>query len=120
MRATLYLFVTLVLIACHTSKKTTKETPIVMTKSDSIAGLDLIKNSNCFTCHKIKDDRLIGPNFMDIAAKYAHTAESVDGLAKKILNGGNGVWDNIPMVPHPDMTEEDAKTVVKYILSLKT
>ncbi|MDQ3682374.1 MAG: cytochrome c class I, partial [Bacteroidota bacterium] len=30
-----------------------------------------------------------------------------------------GNWGSIPMTPHPDISEADAKTMMKYILSLK-
>ena len=40
-------------------------------------------------------------------------------MTEKIIKGGYGVWGEIPMAPHPDMKEEDAKEMSRYILSLK-
>ena len=41
-------------------------------------------------------------------------------LASKIIAGGSGSWGEIPMAPHPAISIDDAKEMVKYILSLKT
>lgn len=83
------------------------------------AGLAIEAKSDCATCHKI-NERLVGPSFKEIANKYAGADEAmVDSLAGKVINGGAGVWGQLPMTPHPAMSKEDAKTVVKYVLLLK-
>jgi cytochrome c len=78
----------------------------------------LIVKSDCVGCHH-KENKLIGPSYVDVAAKYPSTDENITLLAGKILKGGKGVWGNVPMTPHPKLTEDEAKTIVKYILSLK-
>jgi cytochrome c len=84
----------------------------------SAAGAKLMAASDCNTCHKI-DTKVIGPAFIDVAKKYPNTEASVDTLANKVIKGGQGNWGNIPMAPHPTLALADAKTIVKYILSLK-
>ena len=79
-------------------------------------GADLIAAGDCLACHKV-DEKVIGPSYKDVAAKYA--IADIDMLAKTIINGGVGHWGEIPMTPHPDLKLEDAKEMVKYILSLK-
>ena len=79
-------------------------------------GLALIEGSDCLSCHKV-NAKLIGPAYQEVAAKY--TEADIDKLADKIINGGKGVWGEIPMTPHPDVDKENAKQMVKYILSLK-
>lgn len=81
-------------------------------------GLKLIAGSDCKTCHK-EDVKLIGPAFKDIAAKYPATDANIDTLANKVIKGGKGNWGEIPMAGHPALAVNDAKTIVKYILSLK-
>lgn len=81
-------------------------------------GLDLIKNSDCATCHKI-DERLIGPGFREIANKYPNTPETIDTLAHKIIKGGQGNWGSIPMAAHDNLPLEDARSLAKYVLLLK-
>ena len=71
------------------------------------------------TCHQI-DEKLTGPPYREVANKYAGMSDTiVTHLAKKVLTGGNGVWGEIFMTPHPDVSQADAETMVKYILLLK-
>jgi cytochrome c len=81
-------------------------------------GLELIGASDCTTCHAI-DRKVIGPAYVDVAKKYENTEAVIDTLVSKIKKGGMGNWGNIPMTPHPDIPDADAKEMVKYILSLK-
>ena len=39
-------------------------------------------------------------------------------LAKKIINGGGGVWGEQAMAAHPQISLGDAKEIVNYVLSL--
>ncbi len=82
----------------------------------SAAGAQLIAKSDCSTCHK-EQEKLIGPAFVDVAEKYS--SSDVDTLADKIIKGGSGHWGTVPMSPHAAITADDARTMVKYILSLK-
>ena len=79
-------------------------------------GLALIEGADCLTCHKM-DTKLVGPSYQDVAGKY--TEADVDLLATKIIEGGKGVWGEIPMTPHAGMSPENAKKMVEYILTLK-
>ena len=79
-------------------------------------GKALIEASDCRTCHK-DNDKLIGPAYADVAKKY--TDADVKKLADKVISGGQGVWGQIPMAAHPQITEPDAEAMVKYILSMK-
>ncbi|MFN9666531.1 MAG: c-type cytochrome [Bacteroidota bacterium] len=81
-------------------------------------GLELVAKSDCLTCHKVAE-KLIGPAYQDIAAKYESTDENIELLAGKIIKGGQGVWGQIPMTAHPQVSEDDARQMVKYILLLK-
>jgi len=54
-------------------------------------GLDLVGKSDCLTCHAVVD-KINGPAYRDVANKYASAGDTiVPHLAKKIINGGNGV-----------------------------
>ncbi len=78
----------------------------------------LAKAKNCFACHAV-DKTIMGPAYKDVAAKYAGNKEAVDLLAKKIQTGGEGVWGNIPMPPHPQVNDAQAKKLASWILSIK-
>jgi cytochrome c len=64
-------------------------------------------------------EKLTGPSYKDVAAKYENTDANITLLAEKIIKGGQGVWGPIPMTPHAALSEADAKQMVKYILLLK-
>lgn len=81
-------------------------------------GEKLIAKSDCIGCHN-KVQKVIGPAYVDIAAKYPLNDENVNHLADKIIAGGKGVWGEIPMTPHASLSKDDAKSMVTYILSLK-
>lgn len=81
-------------------------------------GEALIAKSDCLACHS-KTQKLVGPAYVNVAGKYPATEENIDHLADKIIAGGQGVWGAIPMTPHPTLSKDDAKEMVKYILSLK-
>ena len=81
-------------------------------------GLALVGQSDCFTCHKVVDASQ-GPAYEAVAAKYPDNQAVIDSLAQKIIKGGAGNWGTIPMTEHPDISEADAKAMVKYVLSLK-
>ena len=39
-------------------------------------------------------------------------------LAEKIIKGGTGNWGQIPMTPHPNISQADAEKMAMYVLSL--
>ncbi len=85
---------------------------------------DLIKQgqiltdaSDCKTCHH-PTNRIIGPSHTEVAKKYEFTQANVTLLAGKIINGGSGVWGEIPMTPHVDLSQADAEKMAMYVLSL--
>ena len=85
---------------------------------EAARGLELVGQSDCFTCHKVVDAS-VGPAYEAVAAKYPDNDAVIDSLSQKIIKGGAGNWGTVPMTPHPDIPEADAKAMVKYVLSLK-
>ena len=81
-------------------------------------GKALIAKSDCLTCHQ-EATKVIGPAYKDVAKKYEATDANVKLLAGKIIAGGKGVWGELPMTPHPQLSTADAESMVRYILSLK-
>jgi cytochrome c len=80
-------------------------------------GFDLVGNSDCFTCHKV-GDKLVGPAYTEVAKKYSGQEGAVDTLARSIIHGSIGKWGQVQMIPHANLSEEDAKAMAKYILTL--
>lgn len=83
-----------------------------------IKGLEKIKSSDCTSCHMV-ERKIVGPSYAEVAAKYENNDENVAMLAKKVIEGGVGVWGEVPMPPHPALSEDDAKDMVRYVLLLK-
>ena len=79
--------------------------------------LALMAKSDCNTCHN-EEVKTVGPAYVDIAKRYSNTAEKSEELVAKIIKGGAGNWGDVPMTPHPDLTEEDALLMVSYIQEL--
>ncbi len=89
------------------------------TNPDYQAGMAIIAKNDCLTCHKV-EEKLIGPPYREVANKYAGLPDTiVTHLAHKVMKGGTGVWGDVPMAPHPNLTEADAVAMVKYVLLLK-
>jgi len=81
------------------------------------AGLELILNSDCRSCHALNEVS-VGPSYYSIAQRYTGDSTTVDRLAKTIISGGSGVWGERVMSAHPQLTLEEATAMVKYILSI--
>lgn len=117
-----------VIISCNSSDSSEKNTNTDAAKENATPapsddpevtkGLDLVAKSDCFTCHKVAEASQ-GPAYEAVAAKYPDNEQVIDSISKKIITGGAGNWGPIPMTAHPDISEADAKTMVRYILSLK-
>ena len=82
------------------------------------ADYNLVVAKNCLACHQI-DKRKYGPNFKEVAARYAEQKNAADVLAKKIRRGGTGVWGQDVMPPQPQVSVQEARDLAKYVLSLK-
>ncbi len=79
---------------------------------------DLIKKNGCAACHS-NDKKIVGPAYVEVAAKYKGDAGAAAKLMEKIKKGGQGVWGPVPMPPNPSVSDADLKTMVTYILALK-
>ncbi len=81
-------------------------------------GLSLVAENRCLICHSVSD-RLTGPSYQEIARMYVGYPDTiVSHLAGRIIQGGNGVWGEVRMSPHPKVSQKDAEKMVRYILLL--
>jgi cytochrome c len=99
----------------YVANESTTATPAAV---DQIAeGAALVKASDCKICHH-PTNKIVGPAHTDVAKKYEFTAANVQLLAAKIIKGGSGVWGEVPMAAHGDVSEADAEKMARYVLSL--
>lgn len=85
---------------------------------DKAAAEALMKKDGCAACHAI-DKKIIGPSYVDVAAKYKGDKEAETKMIAKVKAGGSGVWGPVPMPPHPTISDADLKTMVDWVLALK-
>lgn len=90
----------------------------VKPQGDHARAKQVMGGSDCAICHNA-EVKTVGPSYKDIASRYDKSDATIDKLAQKIINGGNGVWGDVPMTAHPDLLPDDARLIVSYILSLK-
>lgn len=89
-----------------------------LASSSAMASADLAKAKNCMACHAVAN-KLVGPAFKDVAAKYAGQKDAEAKLSAKVLKGGSGSWGAVPMPANPQVSEAEAKTLVKWVLAQK-
>lgn len=78
----------------------------------------LARSKACMACHAI-GKKMVGPSYRDVANKYRGQADALAKLSEKVKKGGSGVWGPIAMPPNPAVKDEEIKTIVSWILSLK-
>lgn len=84
----------------------------------ALANADLAKSKNCMACHAV-GNKVVGPAFKDVAAKYAGQKDAENKLVQKVLKGTSGTWGSVPMPANTQVSEAEAHTLVKWVLSLK-
>ena len=78
----------------------------------------LFNAKGCNACHAI-DEMRIGPPFRIVSVRYANTPGfDPQWLAQKIRSGGAGSWGSVPMVSAPQVSLEQARAIVRWIMSL--
>jgi cytochrome c len=80
--------------------------------------MDMAKAKNCLACHTVAT-KLVGPAYADVAEKYKGDKAARDKLAAKVVAGGTGVWGAIPMPANPQVSLEEAKKLVDWVLIQK-
>lgn len=111
-----------IIAACGQQNEADKATDITAkdnsSNPDYQKGLALVAKSDCLSCHKI-DDKMLGPSYRQVAEKYGNDEATVKQLAQKVIKGGQGVWGQVPMTPHTQLSQADAEQMIKYIMLLK-
>ncbi|MGK5070160.1 c-type cytochrome [Janthinobacterium sp. RT4P48] len=75
----------------------------------------LLAANGCMACHAL-DQKVVGPGFAEVAARYKGK-ESVAAVAAHIRQGGSGKWGPVPMPPFSQLSEADAASLARYVLS---
>jgi len=86
--------------------------------TSAFAQADLAKAKNCMACHAVAN-KLVGPSYKDVAAKYDGQKGAEDKLVQKVMKGGAGTWGPVPMPANPQVSEAEARSLVKWVLTQK-
>lgn len=85
--------------------------------AQSTNGQALAASKACMACHQV-DAKRVGPPLRSVAERYAGQSEALDYLAGKIRRGGSGVWGAVPMPAQTQVSEDDARLLAEWVLSL--
>ena len=82
---------------------------------------ELAKKTGCFQCHSV-DEKVIGPAFRDIAARYKNDNRARAALMKTIRDGSKGKWIELtggaPMPPHSArLSAAEIERLVDWVLT---
>jgi cytochrome c len=86
--------------------------------ADAKAAEALAAKNACMACHAM-DKKMVGPAYKEVAAKYRGQKDAEAKLIDKVKKGGKGAWGEVPMPPNAAVKDEDVKTIVQWILSMK-
>ncbi len=88
----------------------------------------LIKSKGCLSCHDTEKSK-VGPSFKVIAKEYKGNPEGLKILVQSLRNGSVGKWQNLAnkygititsfYMPRQPVSEEEAKKIAEWILSLE-
>lgn len=78
----------------------------------------LLTANACVSCHGV-EQKIVGPSFREVAARYAGDGGAGVRLAAKIKAGGAGTWGAVPMPPQPGLSDAELAQLASWILSRK-
>lgn len=79
---------------------------------------ELVQASGCLSCHSV-DEKIVGPAFKDVVAKYSRDPDAIANITQSIKNGSRGKWGRMPMPAHASLSSEDLKTLATWVMTRK-
>ena len=78
----------------------------------------LMRQTQCFACHAV-NKKVVGPAYRDVARRYRGKKGAMAKLCQKVKDGGAGAWGQVPMSPHPQLSDAEIKAMVLWVLKRK-
>lgn len=75
----------------------------------------LLAKNACLGCHAI-EQKVVGPAYRDVAAKYRGDATALEKVQTSIREGGSGKWGAVPMPPFSRLSDEELAALAGYVL----
>lgn len=93
--------------------------PARFVPADSPAMRQLATKHTCITCHQ-PDQRLVGPSYREVAARYLEDPEAITKLIAQMNNGGSGKWGAVPMLPFKGRVPPDEmRLLAEWIMEMR-
>jgi cytochrome c len=80
--------------------------------------LGFAQSHNCMSCHSVSRN-FMGPSFDSVAQRYGQVEGAQKMLARRIMEGGVGVWGPVPMPANTQLSSDQALALADWILSLQ-
>ncbi len=81
----------------------------------ALANMALATKHSCTACHAV-DKKLVGPAYQDVAKKYAGQKDAEAALIASVRKGSSGKWGPVPMPANATPSDDEIKTLVKWVL----
>lgn len=81
----------------------------------ALANLALATKHSCTACHAV-DKKLVGPGYQEVAKKYTGQKDAEAALIASVRKGSTGKWGQVPMPANTTPSDDEVKTLVKWIL----
>jgi len=81
----------------------------------AVASQALAQKHNCLACHAA-DKKVVGPSYQDVVKKYAGQKDAEATLAASIRKGSTGKYGPVPMPPNTTPSDDEVKTLAKWVL----
>ena len=102
-------------LSAPTAATAAKAATTTATAGPAIDVQALLNNNACLGCHAIAQ-KIVGPAYRDVAAKYKGDAQALATLETTIKKGGVGKWGQVPMPPFPALSDAQAKALAEFVL----
>ena len=76
----------------------------------------LLNANACLSCHAI-DQKIVGPGYREVAARYKGDAQALTKLEASIRQGSAGKWGPAPMPPFAALSEAQVKAIAAFVLA---
>ena len=91
---------------------------IAQATPDQSTFLPVMQANGCTSCHSV-NEKIVGPAFQNVAAKYAGDKDAAASLMQSIQNGSRGKWGRVPMPPHASLSQAELKEIATWVLAQK-